>query len=364
MIFKAIANKLKIKFQDFLFYESVRKRILMSIATIILCLISSLMTVVNFITKEQILIRATGLFSIVLFIVFIITIRYNNELIPEIILAISIVALFSYFLVYGGVEGFSPIWMMLLPSTALTIYGLKKGLYLCFFVLLISIVLLWTPGIEFVKFDYSNAFIGRFPMALLSSIVIATALEYERFLIFKKLSESRTMYERSSKIDELTKLKNRRGFNAKLHQVCEQLCKADADLSIIMIDIDFFKLYNDHYGHIVADGVLAEVADIIKSTASTTSNIVARWGGEEFTVLLPFMNLEEAHKVAQSILEAVRERKIPHKASKLEDKYVSVSIGVTAIKPSHEDDCSNLMKTVDMALYKAKESGRNKIEVI
>ena len=75
MIFKAIANKLKIKFQDFLFYESVRKRILMSIATIILCLISSLMTVVNFITKEQILIRATGLFSIVLIIVFIITIN-------------------------------------------------------------------------------------------------------------------------------------------------------------------------------------------------------------------------------------------------------------------------------------------------
>lgn len=74
------------------------------------------------------------------------------------------------------------------------------------------------------------------------------------FLIFKKLSESRTMYERSSKIDELTKLKNRRGFNANYIRFVNQLCKADADLSIIMIDIDFFKLYNDHYGHIVADG--------------------------------------------------------------------------------------------------------------
>jgi diguanylate cyclase (GGDEF)-like protein len=163
--------------------------------------------------------------------------------------------------------------------------------------------------------------------------------------------------------DALTGIFNRRYVEDNLHHIIKSTARIGACLSVLMIDIDFFKKYNDTYGHSEGDICLKSVAEVIAGSMSRPDDFTARYGGEEFAVILP--NTEEigARYIAGRILENVRVLNIPHEKNKA-DKCVTVSIGVTTGRADHRQTTVDYIKRADEALYQSKRSGRNRYTYI
>ena len=160
--------------------------------------------------------------------------------------------------------------------------------------------------------------------------------------------------------DALTGVANRRSFNDAIDNEWRRCARAQAPLSVIMVDIDHFKHYNDSFGHQAGDACLAQVADAMRSCAGRPPDLLARYGGEEFVVLLPQVGSQGAQTVAKRILAAVRELAIPHRVSPA-GETVTVSLGVATTVPGEASyDGDMLVRTADNALYRAKEAGRNR----
>lgn len=159
-------------------------------------------------------------------------------------------------------------------------------------------------------------------------------------------------------IDDLTQIANRRQFDEWLNIEWSRMKRNKTPLSLIMCDIDFFKRYNDNYGHQAGDKCLCAVAQAIRSVVQRSSDLPARYGGEEFAVILPYINSTEALKVAKRIQESIIQLNIPHAHSKIAD-IVTLSLGISSIIPSLGYEPADLIKAADKALYEAKEKGRN-----
>jgi diguanylate cyclase (GGDEF)-like protein/PAS domain S-box-containing protein len=162
-----------------------------------------------------------------------------------------------------------------------------------------------------------------------------------------------------SVIDGLTQIPNRRRFDEYLEAEWQRLCREQKPIALIMCDIDFFKLYNDNYGHQAGDECLKKVAGAISTTACRSTDLAARYGGEEFVVVLPGTDLDGAMIIAERIRNNVNELKIIHEKSNVND-YVTLSLGVAAVIPGHDHIAEDLIVRADQALYEAKESGRNR----
>ena len=131
-------------------------------------------------------------------------------------------------------------------------------------------------------------------------------------------------------------------------------------LSLIMCDVDCFKLYNDNYGHLLGDDCLRSVSRVINNCSNRPGDLAARFGGEEFTVLLPDTDTRGAVHVAESIRAKVQDLKIAHAFSPVH-KYVTLSLGVFSVFPEHSSDPQTLVEASDKALYEAKRAGRNQV---
>jgi diguanylate cyclase (GGDEF)-like protein len=160
--------------------------------------------------------------------------------------------------------------------------------------------------------------------------------------------------------DGLTHIANRRRFDEYLTEQWEKMARANAPISIILCDIDFFKQYNDTYGHPAGDECIKQVVRALNSTILRTTDLLARYGGEEFAAILPQTNLSQALKVAQRMQEAIAQLKIPHSASAA-GSYITISIGVASTVPFEPNLASLLLDEVDRRLYDAKRQGRNYI---
>ena len=163
-----------------------------------------------------------------------------------------------------------------------------------------------------------------------------------------------------SMTDGLTGVANRRNFNDTVDAEWRRCARAGLPLSVIMIDIDHFKLYNDHYGHQAGDVCLQQVSAAMKRCASRPQDMLARYGGEEFILLLPQEGPDGTEVVANRILEEVRKLALPHAASPTTPQ-VTLSMGLaTAQPPLDSSDPSALIRTADANLYRAKQTGRNR----
>jgi two-component system chemotaxis family response regulator WspR len=164
--------------------------------------------------------------------------------------------------------------------------------------------------------------------------------------------------KRISVTDGLTKIYNRRHFDQTLANEFQRAKRKQSPLSLVMLDVDHFKQFNDHYGHQAGDDCLVEVADALQSSIHRASDTVARYGGEEFTALLPNITTEGAFAVAERIRIAIISRNIQHKASSVAD-HVTVSLGVATIIPARDSQAESLIRCADQGLYQAKKQGRN-----
>lgn len=161
-------------------------------------------------------------------------------------------------------------------------------------------------------------------------------------------------------IDGLTGIANRRRFDEDIEIVWRESLRTVRPISMLMLDVDYFKLFNDRYGHQTGDSCLQSVATTIAASLQRPRDLVARYGGEEFACILPDTNSEGAVKVAEKILENVRALRIRHAASAVGD-YLSVSIGAVTKVPRTEIGFEKLIEEADNQLYIAKERGRNQI---
>ena len=164
--------------------------------------------------------------------------------------------------------------------------------------------------------------------------------------------------ERLSMIDQLTDLPNRRSFDNRLDLEWRRAIREKTPISLLMMDVDKFKVYNDTYGHQQGDVLLQMVAGVFKKTLKRPGDFAARWGGEEFAVLLSDSDKEGAARLAEEIRANVESAVIPY--SDGSTTKVTISIGVNAECPTKESVLENFLSRADNALYKAKETGRNR----
>lgn len=174
----------------------------------------------------------------------------------------------------------------------------------------------------------------------------------------KALEEANQKLKIASIMDGLTQIPNRRHFDETLKKEWQRHLRKQELLTVIICDIDFFKPYNDTYGHQTGDDCLKEVARTIQTSVFRPGDVVARYGGEEFVLILPDTNLKGAKEVAERARTAVEALKIPHQGSKI-SSHVTLSLGAATVIPDQNGSPHSLVELADQALYEAKKGGRN-----
>jgi diguanylate cyclase (GGDEF)-like protein len=171
-----------------------------------------------------------------------------------------------------------------------------------------------------------------------------------------KLARDRLM--KLSMVDGLTSIPNRRQFDRVINQEWQRGIRKKVTVSLLLLDIDFFKQYNDLYGHLKGDDCLKQVAASMGAQLHRPTDMLARYGGEEFVCVLPETEIEGAIHVANRIIKNMAELNIEHNGSKV-SKHVTISIGIASLVPDAEHNVVDFIESADKALYQAKQTGRN-----
>lgn len=182
----------------------------------------------------------------------------------------------------------------------------------------------------------------------------------ERKKTEEKLLKLQKELEELSFNDSVTGVANRRMFDSIMEVEWTNARRNSQPLSLIMLDIDYFKQYNDHYGHIQGDHCLKRVAQRLKTATTRARDFFARFGGEEFVLVLPETDADSAYKVAEHCRTLIMREQIPHRGS-LDGEHLTISLGVGTIIPTHQDEALAFVDAVDRRLYQAKQEGRNRI---
>ncbi|HEX5356866.1 MAG TPA: GGDEF domain-containing protein [Aquabacterium sp.] len=264
----------------------------------------------------------------------------------------------------------------------ITIYGNLVQRFRFRYALVFSLVVMATClACVWARSDRVNPYdVFDVPLALLVAIIAVYTLamnyrfeleERRRFVwqlraqaLHQELSASQARLDELSRHDPLTGVPNRRHVDAYLTQQWAHLREAHGDLALLLMDVDHFKAYNDRYGHPAGDQCLKHVAQVLQRSVPASQGCVARWGGEEFIVVLPGAQLHSAMKMAQGLCAAVRELGLRHEGSATCGS-VTISLGVAVVRPaltSSVDSIDSLIAQADAALYRAKAGGRNRAE--
>jgi diguanylate cyclase (GGDEF)-like protein len=176
----------------------------------------------------------------------------------------------------------------------------------------------------------------------------------------QKLAELNLELDKLASIDDLTQLTNHRIFKEFLQKEWKRAFRKKTPISLILLDVDFFKQYNDLYGHQKGDKCLAKIAGVLNQMINRSNDLAARYGGEEFVIVLSETNLNGAKIVAERIRHQIEKLEISHRKSII-SRYVTVSLGIASRIPGINETWNELFKEADNALYKAKGSGRNRV---
>jgi diguanylate cyclase (GGDEF)-like protein len=186
--------------------------------------------------------------------------------------------------------------------------------------------------------------------------------------IIKRKETERLLIQTNQKLEEivrqdgLTGVANRYFFDETLSQEWRRSQRKKTYLALILCDIDFFKNYNDYYGHLKGDECLVLVAKIISNCVKRPADLVSRYGGEEFGIILPDTNIEGAKEVGQSLINSLKIAKLIHEKSEIKP-YITVSLGIVSIIPNSNLSAKDLINFADQALYQSKHQGRDRLTI-
>lgn len=234
----------------------------------------------------------------------------------------------------------SPIILIILIQSAIT--GTRQS---------VSIVFVMATYVLFLKIIYD---VNR---SMLVNNIRLLLKQHDLINELRQFNEKLTLI---STTDELTQLANRRHFSTRLLTDWKRAKRSNVPISVMVIDIDFFKEFNDNYGHLIGDECLRAVAEIISKQVQRGTDMVARYGGDEFAVILYDTNLASAEEVARKIVKALEKANLKHEYSPVENR-ITLSIGISSMKPTSDERYEAIILKADKALYKVKESGRNNI---
>lgn len=247
------------------------------------------------------------------------------------------------------------------PLSVILMLTALAALYYHPLALLLFIIPLWlTTLLASVQLNQGGNIRFLLVWLLLTAILIYGRVILQRWFdeAWLRYQENRMLIARLDVMahqDTLTGTANRRSMENFLD---DALLQAEP-FALLMLDVDYFKRYNDHYGHQAGDACLVKVADIVKTSVRTPADLVARYGGEEFVIVLPASSLDDAVRVAERIQTNLREISLPHAASEVSE-MVTVSMGITLSKDG--DSAYGIIARADEALYRAKQQGRNRWE--
>ncbi len=193
---------------------------------------------------------------------------------------------------------------------------------------------------------------------LFNQLAGQAAIAIQQSELYHQLQQANHELQRLACSDGLTQVANRRCFDDTLNVQWERLAREQGSLSLILCDVDYFKLYNDTHGHLAGDDALRQVAKAISQTVKHPTDLVSRYGGEEFAVILPNTDIEEAIAVAKDIQNNVSALKMPHSHSHVSE-FITLSLGVATITPHSQLSPATLIAAADQRLYQAKARGRN-----
>ncbi|MEO1593127.1 MAG: diguanylate cyclase [Cyanobacteria bacterium J06632_22] len=199
-------------------------------------------------------------------------------------------------------------------------------------------------------------------LAFANTIGAEVAIAIQQSLLYEKLQQANAELEALALTDSLTQLANRRQFDRHLAKEWQRLSREQKPLSLILCDIDYFKRYNDLYGHPTGDRALSQVAQALVQASRRPADLVARYGGEEFAVVLPNTSTRGAYKVAQAVSQQIEKLNIQHEGSEVSNR-LTATLGIATVIPSRDLRLHDLVEAADMALYYAKNHGRNRIYV-
>lgn len=256
---------------------------------------------------------------------------------------------------FSGVGARQPFWFTFASAT----------------VTLIATMLLFDPVGDVFKLVYLDT-VFILASNTVYTLILAYTLEYgaRKEWLFSQIErvqntalvKATEQLHRLSISDPLTGIRNRRQFEVDFDRIWEESQKEAQPVGLLIIDVDFFKLYNDSYGHPAGDACLQRVAVVINETAQASKGMAARLGGEEFGVLLPGGDLDQIALLGEKICAAVRNKSIDHKTTTVDgQKAITVSVGAASLIPSKALPSSKLLAVADDALYQAKEHGRNQV---
>ena len=260
-----------------------------------------------------------------------------------------------YLISTGGESNTGILWFYVFPPFLFYVAGLRNGCWMMLIMACVIFVILRYPELPWVHATYTNDFQLRFAASVTFVTVLSFAMDYSRRSAREELLTMGKLYEHAARTDELTKLPNRRDMKQALEKEYYRYKRHGSYFSVILLDIDFFKAVNDGYGHDAGDYVLRQFSALIVATCRKIDT-AARWGGEEFIVLLPDTSLVQALAMAERLRKNTENHKMIYKNRKIK---ITTSCGVCSI--SQTKDLSALLKQADVNLYQAKVKGRNRV---
>jgi len=320
---------------------------------IVLAAVSCVMTVMNVITHKGTLTVCTGVFTVLCGLnILLVLVGPLTEAIAKVFFAIEVLLMFSFFLISGNPDGFSAIWICMLPSIGMFFFNRTRGSVLCVCMFAILVTVLWTPVGDLVLFyDYNPTFKMRFPVLFVAFHILAFILETLRLNAYKETERLQKHYRELSIHDTLTKLYNRQGLYSTLEEN-EDYVNAEK-IGAIIFDIDNFKHINDTFGHKAGDKVLIAFSELLESSLN---GVVCRWGGEEFVGVYKNGDVKVA-----DIENALAQFKLMVFTAHGAEFSVTASAGVCEKENYDIEKVDLLISKADKALYIAKSTGKDKV---
>lgn len=264
--------------------------------------------------------------------------------------AIESLVLFTCLIIVGGPGGFSPLWVLTLPTYGLFLYKKKYGTIWVLTEFVVIVFLLWTPiGRSLLQYEYSKDFIIRYPILYIALFAITFFFEVVRSNTYKEMINGKNKYEYLYLHDALTDVYNRYGFYKKIEELFNE---DDVNRGLAIFDLDLFKSINDTYGHEKGDIVLKTLVKTARNAVKDDA-FICRWGGDEFIAI--FKKAFNAKELANKVLEDVRNCEFDFNGKKVK---ISISMGLV-IGNDKKIDITEITKQADRNLYVAKENGRN-----